>query len=200
MSKRLIRNSLIVLCGVLVIAGLWFIGSAQSNAARALTDPTLAPTETAVPLASLTPLPTFAPPTLPTVDWNDVSIYKRAMKRGFEDEVNDWVNGNRYLIIASLSLENDAIIRGAERVRYTNHTAGPLHEIVYRLYENTPALGEHTDIFSVNVNGTGAQPVLSGFDSVMTVPLTQMLAVGQSVEMTVAFDTVLTRNFSGSYG
>src|SRR5260221_11162454 len=145
MSKRLIRNSLIVLCGVLVIAGLWFIGSAQSNAARALTeltDPTLAPTETAVPLASLTPLPTFAPPTLPTVDWNDVSIYKRAMKRGFEDEVNDWVNGNRYLIIASLSLENDAVIRGAERVRYTNHSAAPLHEILYRLYENTPALGE----------------------------------------------------------
>ena len=200
MSKPLVRNSLIVLFGVFIVAGLWLIGTAQSSAARAVTDPTLAPTETAVPLASLTPLPTFAPPALPTVDWNDVSIFKRAMKRGFEDEVNDWVNGNRYLIIAALSLENDAVIRGAERVRYTNHTAGPLHEIVYRLYENTPALGEHTDVFSVTVNGADAQPVLSGFDSVMTVPLVQPLAVGQSVEMTVAFDTVLTRNFSGSYG
>jgi aminopeptidase N len=160
----------------------------------------LEPTETAVPLVTPTAVPQSTPATLPFVDWNDVSIYKKAMKAGYESDVDAFVNGNRYLIDATLTIENDAIIRGAERIRYTNHSQDNLNEIVFRLYPNTPVLAGQMDISRVTVSNTVITPTFEQLNSVMSVPLAEPLASDQSVEITVDFTVVMVRGFDASYG
>src|SRR5438105_4074509 len=68
------------------------------------------PTETAVPLvtATLAPTPTIA--SIPPINWSDVSLYKQDMKPGFEGDVDQAVNANRYIIFAQLTVNGDAII------------------------------------------------------------------------------------------
>src|SRR5215470_3374364 len=142
---------------------------------------TPAPTATATGNATITPTHIE----LPTVNWQDVSVYKKAMKQGHEGDVDKFVDANRYLIVATLTLGDDAVIRGGERVRYTNHSSDTLKEIVFRLYPNAPALSGHMDVADVTVNGKAAPPSLSQLDSVLTIPLTQSLAPGQAAELTL---------------
>src|SRR5258708_6558938 len=199
--KTVPRRAFTVLIFSFFLTATLLLGVARSSyAAEKPAQATLQPTETPVSLPTLTPVPAFTPVTLPAVNWDDVSIYRKAMKPAFAGDVDHWVNGNRYLIIASLDLEGDAVIRGGERVRYTNHTKQPLNEIVFRLYPNTPALAGHMDVLHVTADSAIAKPTFSQLNSVMTVPLSQPLAVGNSVELTVDFDVVMTREFDASYG
>src|SRR6266478_3140351 len=111
--KTLPRRALTVLIfSLLLTATLPLWASRYSYAAEKPAQATLQPTETPVSLPTLTPVPAFTPVTLPAVNWDDVSIYRKAMKPAFTGDVDRWVNGNRYLIIASLDLEDDAVIRG----------------------------------------------------------------------------------------
>src|SRR3954471_9082420 len=126
MTRRFAVYAASVLCGILCLLML-VAGAPVSYAA----DSTLQPTETSVSIATSTPLPAFTPAALPKVDWSDVSLNKKDMKPGHENEVDNFIDANRYVIVAQLSFEEDAIIRGAERVRYTNHTSKPLNEIVF---------------------------------------------------------------------
>ncbi len=161
---------------------------------------TLEPTETAVSLVTPTFVPPSTPLALPPVNWSDVSIHKKAMKPGFEGDVDKFVDANRYLIIAQLTIETDAIIRGAERVRFTNHTADTLKDIEFRLYPNAPLLAGRMNVMNIAVNNRAVEPILSDLDSVMSVPLDQPLAPGSSVEMTLDFNVVMTRGLDASYG
>jgi hypothetical protein len=122
------------------------------------------------------------------------------MRPAFEDDVNAFADANRYLIVASLSVEYDAIIRGAERVRFTNHTPDTLDKIVFRLYPNAPILGGRMDVNYVSVAGKAVVPTFSALDSVMSVPLEKPLAPGQSVELKLDFDVVMVRGLNTSYG
>jgi hypothetical protein len=161
--------------------------------------PTLQPTETAVPLAT----PTAVPATtidVPTVEWADVSIHKQAMKAGFEQDVDKFVKSNRYLIVASLRFEPDAVIRGGVRVRYTNQSQDTLSLIVFRLYPNGPALGGRMNVTGVTVNGSAVEPSFSELRSVMGVPLATPLKSGDAVEVVVQFSTVMAKGLFTSYG
>lgn len=161
--------------------------------------PTLQPTETAVPLATMTAVPATVID-VPTVNWDDVSIHKQAMKAGFEQDVDKFVNSNRYLIVATLRFEPDAVIRGGLRVRYTNLSKDTLSLVVFRLYPNGPALGGRMSVTEVMVNGGKVDPSFSELRSVMGVPLATPLKPGDAVEVVVQFSTVMTKGLFTSYG
>lgn len=192
------RSFLIVIAALLVSVLLWSTGPAPTAAQTS--EPTFAPTDTPSPLATRTPLPAFKAPVLPAVDWSDRSLFKKAMKSNAAGDVDSYPDPNRYLIVASLSIEQDAIIRGAERVLYTNRSKTALNEIVFRLYPNAPILAGRIVINAVTVADKPVQPTLSQLDSVMTVPLPQPLDPGKAVELTVDFATIMTRNLDASYG
>jgi hypothetical protein len=177
------------------------IGSPTVVAVGSLAQSTLQPTETVSPLTTATPLPSSTPAAMPSVNWADVNVHKQAMKSGFEGDVDKVApTANRYLIIANLQFETDAIIRGSERVRYTNRSTDILKEIVFRLYVNTPVLAGRMNITHIRLNGQSVEGRLSGLDSVLTVPLDKLLAPGDAVEMIIDFDVTMPRGMDVSYG
>jgi hypothetical protein len=191
------NRKLPALLGLLLI-GLAVVGC--GGAAQAAQSPTLQPTETARPLVTPTIVPALPPMDLPVVDWSDVSAHKLAMKAGYESDVDQFVNGNRYLIVASVSFEPDAVIRGAQRVRYTNQSKDTLDLIVFRLYPNGPALGGRMNVSHVEIGGKKIEPSLSALGSVMGVPLSSPLAPGDSVEIKLDFSLVMVKGLNTSYG
>ncbi len=163
--------------------------------------PTYQPTETAVPLTTATAAPVPAFVDLPTVEWSDVSVFKQAMKAGFEGDVDRVApTANRYLIVAKLSIETDAIIRGAERVRYRNRTRSALNLLVFRLYPNTTTLGGTMNVTRVRIGTEVVQPQYGDFGSLMIIPLKTPLEAGATIELTLDFVTIMSRNLDTSYG
>lgn len=162
--------------------------------------PTLQPTETAVPLATPTSVPVPPLIELPAADWQDLSAHKQAMKPAFAADVERFADANRYLIVARLSFEPDAVFRAAQRVRFTNRTGEALDLIVFRLYSNSPALGGRMSVHHVEVNGVKVEPSLSELRSVMGVPLPVPLQAGESVELRMDFTLVMARGLNTSYG
>ena len=172
-------------------------GTAPPNEVRL---PPLRPTVTPVPPTTPTPIPQAKVFDVPAVDWGDVSAFRAAMRPAFADDVLQFVDANRYYVVAELSIEgNVALIRGAERVRYTNHSQDTLDEIVFRLYPNFTALGGTMVVHSVELEGEPIQPILRARDTVLSVPLTQPLAPGQSAEMVLQFTTTAERGMNASY-
>lgn len=186
----------------IVVSALIFVSVVVGSTSVSVVaqSPTLQPTETAVPLVTPTTLPAPPPRPLPVVKWDDVSLHKRAMKPEFAEDVERWKDGNRYAIWAELTIEGDAVIRGAERVRYTNHSNDALSVIVFRLYPNGPALGGRMTVSRVEVAGQVIDPSYSVLSSVMGVPLPTPLAPGASVELKIDFGLVMTQGLDTSYG
>ncbi len=184
-NKTFLRSSIVMLCAAFLLA-LW---SVRANVA-AQPAATPAATENAI----LTHVD------VPTVNWQDVSSYKKAMKQSHAADVDQFVDANRYVINATLSFPGDAVIQGGERVRYTNHSSDTLNNIVFRLYPNAPALDGHMDVANVTVNGQAAQPSLSDDNSVMSVPLAQPLAPNQAAELTMDFDVIMRKDLNVAYG
>jgi hypothetical protein len=185
---------------VLIIGVLVLLTGLIGAPIAALGQATLQPTETAVPLSTPTAVPTSTPAALPAVNWSDISVHRQAMKPAFASDVNQFVTANRYLIVARLSIETDAVIRGAERVRFTNRTPDVLNEIVFRLYPNSPVLAGRMNVTHVTVGSSVVEPVLSALDTVMTIPLQQPLSPGRAVEMLLDFTVTMTRGLDASYG
>lgn len=202
MRPLLLRRLTVPLMFLFVTALLNIVPLLTSGSALrvAAIQPTLQPTETAAPLITFTPAPRPASIELPTVDWNDVSIHKAAMKSGYESDVERFVNANRYLIIASVNTDDDAVFTAAERVRYTNRSQDTLDKIVFRLYGNTPALGGRMQVFDTKVDGVAIEPALSNMASVMSLPLNKPLAPGQSAEITMQFTLIMSKGVNFAYG
>jgi len=195
--KRFVAAS--VFCALLFIVLFGRAGFAPQRLTYAA-QPTLQPTETASPLVTATPLPPFTTAPLPTIDWTDVSVHKMAMKPTFAADVDSFIKANRYLIVAELRFEPDAVIRAAQRVHFTNRTGIPLDVIVFRLYPNTPALGGRMTVDNVTVNGIPVKPSFAELNSVMGIPLALPLQPNESVEMTMTFGVILSRGLGTSYG
>lgn len=185
----------------LVTAGLLLVaGGVPPSLATGL--PTFSPTLTALPPGT----PTAVPPAdeaarLPPVDWADVEIFRAAMRPDFAGDIDRFVDRNRYYIEATLTFERGtAIIQGAERVRYTNHSTDTLDEIVFRLYPNLPALGGRMEIYHVELNSTPVEPVLAERDTALIVPLDAPLEPGASAEVYLEFSTAAERGLFTAYG
>ncbi len=181
--------------GMLAIAAC---GEAASGSAGL---PTMAPTLTAVPPSTPTDIPEPAAITLPPVDWENVEHFRAAMRPGYEGDIDAFVDRNRYYIEATLTFENAiAVIRGAERVRYTNHSADVLNEIVFRLYPNLSALGGRMRVYQAALNDQPVEPVLMERGSVLVIKLDTPLPPGNSAEVTLQFSMTAEQGMNASYG
>ncbi len=193
MNRARLRSLLVIVLGGLILAGC---GSPLPAAPL----PTLPPTATALPHATATfvPLPTPAP--IPEVDWDATTMFRQAMRDGFEGDVEAFANRNRYVIEATLELGDAATLRGSQRVRYTNRAAETLDEIVFRLYPNLDAFSAQMNILSVSVGGQPVTPSYAERRSVLRVPLPEPLEPGGQVELELAFNSAIERGFAANYG
>jgi hypothetical protein len=137
---------------------------------------------------------------IPSPNWSDVRVFRQAMKSGAEDVVNRFVNANRYVIVASLAIDRDAVIRGAERVRFTNRTSSPLSNVLFRLYPNTAVLMSRMNVTHVNIDGHPVEPSFSQGESIMTLALTAPLAPKSSVNIAMDFEVTMTSGVDASCG
>lgn len=193
------RRGLIIIMGI--VASVLLAGIGTGSATQASRLPTLAPTLTALPPSTPTAIPPANAANLPRVDWDDVEIFRAAMRPEFAADVDQFVDSNRYYIEAALTFEDrNAIVQGAERVRYTNHSLDTLTEIVFRLYPNLPALGGSMEIYAAELNGVTIEPTLAERDSVLIVPLFEPLKPGASAEILLEFSTSAERGLFASYG
>ncbi len=193
--KRLGIVAALVIAAALALAAC---GDAVTEEAKL---PDLRPSVTAVPPTTPTPIPQETTYELPAIAWDDLSPFRAAMREGFEDDVAAFADANRYYIEAELSFEGSvAIMRGAERVRYTNHSADELDAIVFRLYPNMTASGGSMVVYEVTVAGQPVEPKFTERDTVLIVPLDTPLAPGEAVEMTLQFATAAERGIYAGYG
>ncbi len=185
----------------LAMAALGMLTACGDTGAEASRLPTLPPTMTALPPSTPTDVPPPDPIDLPAVDWDDVEHFRAAMRPAFAGDIDAFVDRNRYYIEARLAFEDGvAILHGAARVRYTNHSADTLSEIVFRLYPNLPALGGRMVIHRAEVEGAPVEPALTERDSALVLPLAEGLAPGARVEMMLAFSVTAERGMNASYG
>lgn len=162
--------------------------------------PTLPPTETAAPHATPTFVALPTPPPLPEVAWDDTALFQAAMRPAFTGDVAAFANRNRYYIEATLTLGDVVTISGAERVRYTNRSQDTLDEVVFRLYPNLDAFSGQMNILGATANGQSIIPVLEERRSVLRVALPDRLAPGETVEISLAFNSAIEMGFTASYG
>ncbi len=188
----------IVVWGTILIGGLTACAGTASEAGGL---PTLVPTMTALPPIVPTDVPLADPIALPPVNWDDLDRFRAAMRPAFAGDIDAFAHRNRYYIEARLVFEDEvAILRGAQRVRYTNRSADTLNEIVFRLYPNLPALAGRMVVYQTEVNGAPVEAVLAERDTALIVPLDTPLTPGASVEITMQFSVAAERGMYASYG
>ncbi len=188
----------IAVWGIVLIGGLTACAGAASEASGL---PTLAPTMTALPPATPTDVPPADPIALPPVNWDDLDRFRAAMRPAFAGDIDAFADRNRYYIEARLTFEDSvAILRGAQRVRYTNHSSDTLNEIVFRLYPNLPALAGRMVVYQTEVNGVPVEAALAERNTALIVPLDTPLTPGASVEITMQFSVAAERGMYASYG
>jgi hypothetical protein len=195
MSNRVWIVLMVAVMGVIVLAACGDSGAGASGL------PTLPPTMTALPPSTPTDIPAPDPVVIPAVDWDEIDQFRAAMRAEFAGDIDRFVDRNRYYIEATLDFEDGvAVIRGAERVRYTNHASETLNQIVFRLYPNLPALGGRMVVYQALVNEVPVEPGLSERETALILPLDQPLQPGQSVEMVLQFSVAAERGMNASYG
>ena len=195
MSKRVWIGLGLIIAGMIVVSACGASVSGEDGL------PTMQPTMTALPPSTPTDIPQPDPVQLPAVDWDEVDQFRAAMRPEYAGDIDGFVNRNRYYIEASLTFEDGvAVIRGAERVRYTNRSADALTDIVFRLYPNMPALGGRMIVYQTDVNGVPVETMLAERETVLVVPLDTPLNPGASVELSLQFSVAAERGMNASYG
>ena len=94
--------------------------------------------------------------------------------------------------------ENMIHITGEEEVRYTNQEDIALDEVYFHLMPNY--LGEEMLISEVIVDGEFVDYELEMDDTVMRVPLTSSLQIGESVIIGIGFVTTVPTQLQSNYG
>ncbi|MCL4831974.1 MAG: M1 family metallopeptidase [Caldilineaceae bacterium] len=157
------------------------------------------PTETPTP----TPTPTPIQPPVPTpvVDLTDRSIYTANLKPAFAGDVDALPNAPHYFIQAELIPGEVPMVRGVQRVRYTNQEAVALEALYFRLYPNLPAYNGTSTVGGVIVDNEWATTALEYDDSALGVSLAGPLLPGGVADITLWFTATLpTSVFAGTAG
>jgi hypothetical protein len=144
---------------------------------------------------------------------SELASYAGALQPAFLGDMLSMSQATRYNI--DLTIESDMQqVRGTQQVRYVNHGADDLHEILLRLYPNTQYMGGHMQVSQVSVNGIPATPAIYlrptvGFSgtagqpisdtSVLSVPLASALAPGQGVTLSMTFVVSVPLQANGGY-
>ncbi len=210
------KHSISILLNLTLVAYL-LLGCVLSNpppttTGRSTHTPTPAtgtPSPTATIRSTHTPAPaTETPPPTTTVrptnaaaqwwDWNDLSLYKRAMRPQFAADVERFATATRYAIDLNIDL-NTLTLRGVAHVRYTNHETEPLHEIVFRLLPHTPSFGGNMQVRQVTLNDQPASFDLKWQGSAIYVPLDEPLLPNRAIDLALTFDDTLPADDLAGY-
>jgi aminopeptidase N len=120
------------------------------------------------------------------------------MREGYEDDLLAVQDLTRYQIQIEIDPDERAL-NGAQRVTYTNREDESLAEIVLRLLPNTPGYGGSMVVKTVSLDGSPVSPQLSLGDSALSVPLSQPLAPGQSVELRLTYEATVPGDGAAGY-
>jgi len=128
--------------------------------------------------------------------------YLPALRPAFQADMQAHLDAPRYTIALTLDVGEQVVtVSGAQQVIYTNRLPGSaLDELVFRLYPNLPSYGAEMQVRDVTVDGAAVAPTLSGGDTVLTVPLPQPLAPGQSVTLGMDYTIALQAGELRLYG
>ena len=111
---------------------------------------------------------------------------------------------SRYRITAEIAPDEGngpAGLTGTLVLRYVNATDAPLQQLYLRLYPNAPAYQEAAmTVADVAVAGTPVDVTLSVDDTVLTVPLPNLLPVGRAVDVALSFSAVVPVQPRQTYG
>ncbi|MFC1975716.1 M1 family metallopeptidase [Chloroflexota bacterium] len=159
--------------------------------------PTLAPSSTPSPFP--TPTPTESPlpvPTeiIPVLELDNLDLHRQAMLPDFADDVDAVAKAGASRYYLEVELEPDSLdgeggvkLSGRERVQYTNTENETLSEIYFRLYPNLPAYGGQMTVEVVTIDGQLVEPALEAEDSALRVPLSQLLASGEVIDISLTY-------------
>ena len=189
------------LVALLIIIGL--VASACGTQ-KSISDgelPTIAATNTSLPHVTATPVAGDEISEVSSVDWNETAHFAQAMRPDYVDDIEEWVEGDRYFIEASVELNSTAaIISGSQRARYVNKSEDILDTIVFRLYPNLPAMGGNMRVESVKIGDQTVDFEVTERNTVLVVLLLEPLAPGEASETVISFVTVAERGMNASYG
>ncbi|NWG34296.1 MAG: M1 family metallopeptidase [Chloroflexi bacterium] len=142
--------------------------------------------------------PTSTPEPDPmTVPWDDRSLFQDGLVASAQSVLNELRGASVYHIEFTLAGSLDQIT-GTEAVRYTNTEAIPLEEIHFRLFPNI--LGGEMTVSNLRVDGRVASPRYELANSLMIVPLSAPLEVGQSVVVRMDFAVNVPQTVNLNYG
>jgi hypothetical protein len=180
------------------------------------TAPTDTPQPTPLPSPGLTGEPSLiteneAPPVkpippTPEVNFDDLSLYKPAMRPEFSNDIElvAAAGASRYFIDVIFDAEafqpgTQVNYSGVERIRYTNTETTPLNAVLFRLYPNLPGFGGELMADSIIVNNESVTPTLQNQDTVLNVPLATPLQPGDHLDLTLFFDGTAYANPQQGY-
>ena len=147
--------------------------------------------------------PTPASPTSPpkpdpmNAPWDDRSVFKSGLVASEQSVLDDLDGASVYRIEFSIA-ENLHQISGIEKVYYTNTEAVPLTEVQFRLFPNI--LGGEMKISNLTVDGNPVQPEFGLANSLMTVPLSPPLEIGQNIVFGMDYEVDVPQTVDLNYG
>ncbi len=139
-----------------------------------------------------TPAP---PPTEPA--WDDREIYKDGLVPSAQPILKDLDGASVYHL--EFKIDDDMThITGNEKVRYTNTEDTELKEVRLRLFSNI--LGGKMSVENITVNDQKVDPSYELKDSLLILPFTQPLAVGQNAIINMDFAITVPDSVDLNFG
>ena len=197
----LFHNKSLLFWSFLLVFSLAISACGSEKSVREGELPPLGPTNTARPHATSTPIPVPDISRAASVDWTDLTAHYQAMRTEYASDIDDWADGSRHYIEATVELnETAAIITGSQRTRFVNQKQDTVASVAFRLYANLPRMVSQLRILDVSIGDQPANYEIIERNSTLMVYLDEALATGDSVEISLNFVTVVERGAVGSYG
>lgn len=150
---------------------------------------------------SLTPTP-VSPTSSPRPDsmqtsWDDRSIFESGLAASEKSVLTELQGASVYHIEFTIA-DNLYQITGTEEVRYTNTENIQLNEVQFRLFPNI--LGGEMTISNLTVDGQSTTSEYQLVNSLMIVPLSTSLEVGQSIVIKMDYAVTVPQEVELNYG
>lgn len=173
---------------------------------RCTPQPTPTPTLAPVAPATTAPLPsvavaataTAAPTAAAPASWTDSSRFAQALRPETQGDLAAAAPPLHYQIVLRLDLA-ERQISGQQWIRFTNNSPGPLTTVTLRLYPNLGRTEKVLRVANLLVNGAPAAARPAALDSALVISLTEALAPGASLELSMDFTANLPNEGGGNY-
>ena len=143
-------------------------------------------------------LPTPPPQSDPmTTPWDDRSIFKSGLVASAQSVLDEMQGASVYHIEFTIA-KNRYEITGTEEVHYTNTEDVALNEVQFRLFPNI--LGGEMKISNLTVDGQTTEPDYGLANSLMIVPLSAPLEIGQSIVIKMDYEVTVPQEVELNYG